>query len=335
MIQYPPIFGCFLLAVILAVQLSSLKAFAAVLFVTDGNSPLQREFLSKQQPYYTNSLIWKAMSPQGMSLTGFIAPAKLSTADPNERAWAPLQTLLQAGHYTFADLCNQSGVVVVAVGGEAALASIQDCIAPTLIVLTARQQVSQLLNGPKHAALSAIYLEADPTLNLRLLRAILPKAVTVGVFVSRQSQVWLSSLRTAAPELRLKLDEIEAAQDEQAVRELRTRIGGLDALLLLPDTTTVNEWSLKPILLMAVRNYLPTFGGLTESYVNAGVMAAVVPDWDRLHEQITPLVERLAHGVVPPPAYPQATRIVINKTVARTLSIRLDSVEQPLPSPPR
>jgi ABC-type uncharacterized transport system substrate-binding protein len=134
--------------------------------------------------------------------------------------------------------------------------------------------------------------------------------------------------------LQLRLDEIEVTTDDQAVRELRTRIGGLDALLLLPETTTVNAWSLKPILLTAARHYVPTFGGLTESYVNAGVLAAVVPDWDRLHAQISTVAARLAQGAVPAPAYPQATRLVINKTVARTLSIRVDAVEQRPPNPP-
>ena len=318
----------------LAMPLGGLQALAAVLFVTAEDSPFQQEFLSKQRSYYTNPLTWQVKSHPGTSLTGFMAPARLSTPDPNEREWATVQTLIQAGNYTLADLCNRAKVVV-AVGGTAALASTQDCTTPTVVVLTARQQLSELLHGPHRAAVSAIYLEADPTLNLRLLRAVLPKAVTVGVLVSPPGQVWLPGLRTTASALRLQLDEIEAAQDEQAVRALRARISGLDALLLLPETTTVNEWSLKPILLMAVRNSVPTFGGLTESYVNAGVMAAVVPDWDRLHDQITTLVERLTQGAVPPPAYPQATRIIINKTVARTLSIRLDGVEQLLTEPPR
>jgi hypothetical protein len=66
--------------------------------------------------------------------------------------------------------------------------------------------------------------------------------------------------------------------DLDAVRALRPRLPGLDAVLLPPDPALINEWSLKPLLLMTVRQGVPTFGGLTARYVEAGVLAAVVAD---------------------------------------------------------
>ncbi|MFO7641466.1 MAG: hypothetical protein R6X17_09460 [Candidatus Competibacteraceae bacterium] len=117
------------------------------------------------------------------------------------------------------------------------------------------------------------------------------------------------------------MEEITATTDEEAVRSLRDRIGALDAVLLLSDLRLVNPWSLKPILLMTVRQGVPTFGGPTADYVRAGVLAAVVPDLDRLPAQVVMVARRLARGAIPALTHPEATRVVVNPTVANALSL--------------
>lgn len=322
-----------LLALCLVIQ-PNLRACAEILVVASENSPVYREFLAAQQRRYPDSLALPGMSHPGGRLAGFLAWPQ-AAARSDERKQATLQVLTRAGNEAFAALCNRADVVVVAAGWEAARAAAQACAAPTLVVLTVAQQVNQLLNQPRKGALSAIFLEADPLLNLRLLRNMLPKAVTVGVLVSPASRAWLPALRAEAERLQLKLDEIAVTTDQEAVRDLRRHLEGLEAVLLLPEITVVNEWSLKPILLMTARSRLPTFGGINQNYVNAGVMAAVIANQDRLHEQIKAFVERLANGVTPPPAYPQATQVAVNRTVARTLSIQVDAVDQPVLGPSR
>ena len=165
-------------------------------------------------------------------------------------------------------------------------------------------------------------------LNLRLIPQMIPDATTVGVFVSPQSAAWLPKVRAEAQQLKLRLDEIAATNDEEAVRKLRIRISDLDAVLLPPELSIINAWSLKPILLMSARHRVPAFGGLTEDYVKAGVMAAVVLDLNRLHEQIDTFTERLLQGKVPEPAYPDASHVVINELVAHAMSINIDQIDQ-------
>lgn len=143
------------------------------------------------------------------------------------------------------------------------------------------------------------------------------------MLVSPQQDARLSHLRKEADRLGFHLEEIVATNDEEAVRALRKRISALDALLLLPDLQLINAWSLKPILLMTIRQAIPTFGGPTTDYVRAGVLAAVVADLDRLPAQIMSVTQRLAHGEIPAPAYPKATRVVVNSTVADALSLKI------------
>lgn len=116
--------------------------------------------------------------------------------------------------------------------------------------------------------------------------------------------------------------------DLGAVRDLRPRLPGLDAVLLPPETTVINEWSLKPLLLMTIRQGVPTFGGLTARYVTAGVLAAVVADEERLPEQMQTVVAELARSRAPAPAYPAAVRVAVNPTVAHTLGVATEAVER-------
>jgi ABC-type uncharacterized transport system substrate-binding protein len=211
----------------------------------------------------------------------------------------------------------------VAIGPQAGQAALQDCAAPVLLMLMPQRQVQQLLKNTPKTAVSAIYREVDPVLNLRLVRQLLPQATTVGLWVSPQSQAWLPRLRTEAQRLQLRLEEMPVTDDTAAVRELRHRIDQLDALLLLPDTAIINSWSLKPILLISARHYLPTFGGLTERYVDAGVMAAMVADLELISTQMAAMLQHLAQGDVPAPAYPQPVRMTFNDVVARAMSVSI------------
>ena len=256
-------------------------------------------------------------APAGEPLRGFLA-----TSPPRKAPVAPDDA-------TLADLCQRERLdVVVAFGREAAQTAARVCAVPLLVVRVSRQQVAPVLAEGDHGSHSAIYLEAEPLLNLRLARALLPAARTVGVLVPTPAPGWLAPLRTEAHRLGFTLDEIPVADDLGAVRALRPRLAGLDAVLLPPDVTVINEWSLKPLLLMTLRQGVPTFGGLTVRYVDAGVLAAVVADEGRLPAQIETVVAELARGRAPAPAYPAAVRVAVNPTVAHTLGVATEAVER-------
>lgn len=310
------------LLTLILVMLCAQARSATLLFVANGDSPEHREFLARQRQWQAGAdlLALDTVEAQGIRLMGLVVWLK-SAPSPRKSlpARVAAQTLMRARSPTLADLCQQVDVVV-AVAGDAARAAEQNCSIPLLMVLVPDSQLQPLLDQSRGPARTAIYQEADPTANLRLIRELLPKAITVGVLVSPR-QAGLSGLRAEAHRLQFKLEEITATNDEEAVRALRNRVSALDAVLLLPDLQLINAWSLKPILLMTIRQMVPTFGGPTADYVRAGVLAAAVPDLDRLPAQIVAVARRLASGVVPAPVYPEATRVVVNPTVAGVLSV--------------
>ena len=222
----------------------------------------------------------------------------------------------------FKVLCEQTEVIV-ALGQVSAQLSQQQCPKPTLLALLTRDQAQPLLAESKRPQ-SAIYLEVDPILNLRLIRRALAQASTVGILLQPQHTALMSRLKTEATRLGLRLIPLYADNDSAAIARLREAITALDAMLLLPETRLVNDWSLKPLLLMTVRHQVPVFGGLSVHYVSAGVTAAVLPDVLALQTQIKTMVDQLAAGDVPPPAYPSKTQVIYNKVMVRSFALQPD-----------
>ena len=157
--------------------------------------------------------------------------------------------------------------MVVALGDRSSPHDPSECQLPTLLVGMTRQQLAALLaDARRRESRRSI---AKPIRRwICGWRALLPNARTVGVPHSRTGMVDAAPGRGAT--LAFTLDEIAVTDDLDAVRMLRPRLTGLDAVLLPPDVNIVNEWSLKPLLLMTVRQGVPVLGGSTARYVEAG-----------------------------------------------------------------
>ena len=235
-------------------------------------------------------------------------------------AWQQVKTAQR-----YVDLCG-AAVAMIAIGPDSAQLLRADCRTPILLVLSPQQHADKLINRASNTPVSAIYLEADQILNLQLIHNTLPDAKRVGVLMAKTIGPLRQRLRMAAARLNLSLVEIEAANDDDAVRQLRHQVDKLDALLLLADSTLVNDWSLKPILLMTVRQHVPVFGGVTDKYVKAGVTAAVIPDLAALPAQINTMLAQMRAGNIPPADYPRTTAIVINKLLAQTFALRTEDL---------
>ena len=290
---------------------------ATLLFLTDRETPLFQAWRHHSRDYSNPRSVVSPSRSAGAVLQGFLA-----TDHPGP---PPVGRVPEA----WADLCQPQRVqVVVASGDEAAHTVVQGCSLPTVIVGMTRQQVAPLLAGARREPVTAIYLEAEPRLNLRLARVLLPAARTVGVFVPPEPPAWLAPLRAEAHRLHFTLDEIPVTEDLETVRALRPRLAGLDAVLLPPEPSLINEWSLKPLLLMTVRQGVPLLGGLTARYVEAGVLAAVVADEARLPEQMRSLIADLVQGRAPAPVYPAAVHVAVNPTVAQTLGVAAEAIDR-------
>lgn len=230
-----------------------------------------------------------------------------------------------------AELCRVKGVeALVAMDSKAVEAAVRDCQLPILMAGIPQHQTVSLLAQARAKALpaSAVYLEANPSRNVAVIRALLPQARRIALLVPAVEPAWLPSVRAEANRLDFEPIEIGAGADLDVVRALRAHLAGLEAVLLPPDPDLINEWSLKPLLLMTVRQGTPAVGGLSARYVDAGVLAAAIADEKSLLEQIKRAVGELAQGRVPAPSYPAAVRVAVNPTVARTMGLSTEAVDR-------
>jgi putative tryptophan/tyrosine transport system substrate-binding protein len=285
-----------------------------LLVLTDREPPFATEWAYALHRSAVRSVVLRTSAGEP-TLWAFLAAAD---APPADAADAPVD---------LAELCPRVRVVV-AWGEPAARAAVRVCRRPTLGLGMPRPIAAAWLAAAGAEARAAVYLEAEPALNLRMIRALLPAARTVGVLAPDPAPGWLDPLRAEADRLGFRLEVIAAATDLEAVRALRGRLPGLDAVLLAPEPSLINEWSLKPLLLMTVRQGVPAFGGPSARYVAAGVLAAVVADEAALPAQARPLLAELAQNRAPPPAYPAAVRLALNPTVARTLGVSAPAMDR-------
>lgn len=307
--------GGWMLGAWLALQVGQTLS-ADVLFLADREVTRLEAVLRDSRPTPVAPLTFPSPG-DGATLRGFLA------TDRPESRWAV------GSPASLADLCGRRrSRVVVAWGEDAARVAVRACPLPALVVGMTRREVAPLLAGKRLKPVSAIYLEANPVLDLRLAHTLLPNARTVGVLVPATAPAWLAPLQAEAHRLNLALEEIVANDDLDAVRALRPRLAGLDAVLLPPDPDLASEWSLKPLLLMTIRQGVPVLGGASTQYVDAGVLAAVVADEEQLPIQIRSLITMLARGRTPAPAYPVAVRVAANPIVAQTLGIPVEAIKR-------
>ena len=232
---------------------------------------------------------------------------------------------------TLSELCRNKGIeALVAVDSKAVDAVVQGCRLPVLMAGMTRHQTVSLLAQARAKALpvSAVYAEADPSRNVAVIRALLPQARRIALLVPAIDPAWLPSVRDEARRFDFELIEIRAGADLDGVRALRVYLGRVEAVLLPPDPELINEWSLKPLLLMTVRQGVPVIGGLSARHVDAGVLAAAVADENAFLGQARRAAADLARGRAPAPSYPAAVRVVVNPTVARTLGLSDEAVER-------
>jgi len=215
--------------------------------------------------------------------------------------------------------------LLVTVGAEAAAVTLKaQPPVPTLIALVPELTYRTLVRQhPARGKVPAVlYLDAPAARQLRLARAVLPRARRLGVVLGSESE-WLDApLRVAARAERFELvSEIVQSEDEllPAVYRLLDRS---DALLALPDPLVVNRHTAQPLLLAAYRKRRPVIG-YSRAFVRAGALAAAYSAPEHLGRDLAErILALLRPGTsLPRSPYPRHFAVEVNADVARALDL--------------
>lgn len=214
--------------------------------------------------------------------------------------------------------------VIVAAGASAVEAVVGRTRRPTLAVLLSRQQFANLRARYPAAAMSAIVLDQPLRRQLRLVRAVLPRATRVGVLLGPESGALETELAdvAASENIQLRSQQVLQAADVLAASERLLDVS--DALLAIPDPVATNAASARAVLLSSYRYRRPMIA-YSQAYVEAGALAAVFSSPSDVAVDVADWITSQGNGPVSLPAARSASRfgVAVNRQVARSLGLNV------------
>lgn len=211
----------------------------------------------------------------------------------------------------------------VAIGADALSAVAGEQLnAPALALLVSRQAYERIVAG-RTDAITGIYADPSPANQMRLIRAVFRRRVTVGSLVSQTSSHLIDLLSDAAAVNDLTL-HAEVYEPALGLSRNLLRIANAAAVLAFPDAGVYPSHQLRELLEATYRRRQPVFG-FSSALVAAGTLASAFSDPDDLATQIAGMAQELAHRRLPSAQYPRYWRVSVNESVARSLNIVLDA----------
>jgi hypothetical protein len=253
------------------------------------------------------------------ALTSDDTPATRHVVETLSRRFAGLVVGSDVG-----SLARRNGRAIYLSVGPAALqqAIASDLQASVVSLFTSSQAFNRIMAGSASSSrrtLTAIYAEASPAHQLRLISAIFQRRVSVGVLLTEGTAHLEPLLARAARDADLELQVRHVAPGANIVRELN-RVGSSTVVLALPDASLYSADNVRSILESTYRRAQPVVG-FSQGMVAAGALASAYSSVEDVVAQAEELVAELEAGRTPEPRYPAYWRVAINDSVARSLNL--------------
>jgi putative ABC transport system substrate-binding protein len=186
-------------------------------------------------------------------------------------------------------------------------------------------------NPPKHglhgANLAGVSLDIPVQTQLAMYQSLVPALKTLGVIYDpAKTGTMVLEARSVVATLGLQLLAAPVSTPKEVPAALRSLLGKIEALWMVPDDTVVTPDSFKFLLLTALENNLP-FVTVSDIFVEAGALASLSPDYTEVGRQGCQLATdltsgrlRLADAMVVPPA---KVNLAINLKTADKIGLRL------------
>lgn len=149
------------------------------------------------------------------------------------------------------------------------------------------------LKGPNIAGIS---LDIPIAAQFAIYKSLVPTLKTVGVIYDpEKTGAMVTEAGVVAAKAGLQLLTSPATSQKAVPTALRSMLGKIDALWMVPDDTVVTPESFKFLLLAAFENNLP-FIAVSEMFVQAGALASLSPDYTDVGRQACHIVTEIESG---------------------------------------
>ncbi len=225
-------------------------------------------------------------------------------------------------------LTVRRGPAVYVTVGATALQNFVDAgvVAPVVATFLSNDAFTRirekLLGDRRLDLMTAIYAEAAPASQFRLVRALYGRRISVGVLLGTGTAHIRPLIEAAAKAADLDINVRVVAPTDNilqtfaAMREVR-------ALLTIPDRDLYTPETARYLLESAYRRNVGVIGFSTD-LVRAGALATAFSTIDDVTTQLPSVVEAAGQGRVPAAGYPTNWRVDINDRIAQSLSLVID-----------
>ena len=187
-------------------------------------------------------------------------------------------------------------------------------------------------NPPKHglqgANMAGVSLDIPVKIQLAMYKSLVPTLKTLGVIYDpEKTGTMVMEARGLVDALGFQLLAAPVSAHKEVPAALRSLLGKIDALWMVPDETVVTPESFKFLLLTAFENNLP-FVTVSDIFVEAGALASFSPDYTDVGRQGCQLATDIESGrlrpaeamVVPPVKVNLAVNLKTASKIGLTLS---------------
>jgi putative ABC transport system substrate-binding protein len=208
--------------------------------------------------------------------------------------------------------------LVVAIGTRAARAvRSRDPGVPILVACVTEPHPG---GGASGARLAGVSMEFPYSQQFQTLRAVAPRVRTVGTLYEAGNRALIDRAEAAAREAGLKLVRVEIRSVDEIPAALESLIGQADALWAIPDATVFSQETASYIILQTLRHRIP-FMGFSQSFVKAGSLVSLYPDFEDIGRQAGAMARDLLEG-----GRPSADGIVAPRKAMLAVNLRVADV---------
>lgn len=172
---------------------------------------------------------------------------------------------------------------------------------------------------------TAIFIDQPLGRAIKLTKLALPNTKAVGLLAGKQLNI--PAIKSIANQHSLTLEARVLTNQKDLVYTLSDILANTDSLLTYPDPSIYNSWTAQNILLTAYRHKKPVIG-YSKSFIKAGALLGVYSTPSQLAQQTSEMVLTIAkkkENFVPTPQYPKYYTVSVNKMVAKSLGIKINS----------
>ena len=214
--------------------------------------------------------------------------------------------------------------LIVAIGPLAAQVARAEARGVPVVFAMVRNPRKSGLEGDNIAGIS---LDVPIEAQLAMYRALLPTIRVIGVIYDpEKTGTLVKEAAEMAERFGLRFLTTPVASQTEVPAALRSLLGKVDALWMLPDDTVITPESLTFFLLTAFKQNLPVLT-ISDAFVEAGALAALSPDYTDVGRQACQLSREIESGqrrpaqasIVPP----TKVNIALNLQTARQLGLIL------------